>query len=194
MPDGTPDEFYNTRRMPIVFWEDEDARKTEIPRHVGVELEFAGFRRRVSGPYDYDGLSYDEAFALKREIMTYGADPGQDHSQVEVRVHPGNGEMLVDRINGICRLLQENHAFVTAAAGTHIHVDVRDLSPQGIRKVMIAYGRSQMTWLKTQPRARVVGRYCKPVPKDWHDGLQRLPVPRDLAMARIMEKASLQGE
>lgn len=145
--------YANPHTIPT-FFTDPDSKQ----RHVGVELEVCGLLTKDSGgPAVIQGV----ANKWKGAVAHDGSLPPA--RGFEMKTSPANGKFFVEQLREFCDVLAKYNAWVDERAGTHIHVDARDLSFGDLGRLMLLYRKIEEELCKTQPIKRLKTKYCTPL-------------------------------
>lgn len=101
-----------------------------LPRSLGVEIELGNF-----------GQFTANSVAKFKHILPYyfEHDGSVSGSGKELVTKPLTGDQYIHGMVWLVKQLQEYKTQANHTCGYHVHVDAVDLSPEGLRKVLIAY-------------------------------------------------------
>lgn len=134
-------------------WRKHGEPLDEVPRYVGVEIEFHDFAVRPTA---------EQERTLKGVVTHWGGSIGQDHANVEIRLAPARGVAFYQQVDEVCDALRPMRPTVNAGCGLHLHIDANDLKYSGLGRVMVAYSKMEPLLVKTQPYSRMCSKFCKP--------------------------------
>lgn len=80
----------------------------------------------------------------------------------EINTAPASGDVFVKEITEICDALSNSNAKVTSDCGLHVHVDARDLTYYGIRRLATIYSVIEGALFQACSPSRRMSRYCEP--------------------------------
>lgn len=174
-----------------------------MTRTFGIELETVpqlhrevGFRARLVGalraagfnPADtgYSGADYtrwqvksDSSIGIKRNGRRY------DGAEVVSPVLPAT-EAGFNEVAHVCHLIEDAGATANVTCGMHVHVDIRDLTVDQVRNVLMAYAEHQAEIDSVLPRSRRGSRWARPL---WASHTRDYVVARLQAATTVQELA-----
>jgi len=168
------------RHENIRVWHKHGEATPAVPRYVGVELEIRDFLRYPAEP---------EITAFHKVIDKWHGSVIQDHRNLEIRLAPARGKAFSEQVQEVLDTVQVWRPVIAAQppCGYHAHVDASDLTFAKLGGVMLAYSKQEPLLLKTQPFARINGKFCKPTGSDLGEGWSE--TRPDKASALFKEKA-----
>lgn len=125
-----------------------------IPRYVGLELEVCGIRKGKMGE------------KVTEAVASWGGEVKGDGSLpeggFEIALSPARGDKARAQIKEVCAALSEADAFVTRAAGGHVHVDASDLSNAQLATLYSLWYLLEDTVFELCAPNRRSNTYCSP--------------------------------
>jgi hypothetical protein len=127
-------------------------------------LRNAGLARQIVEVQGYGSADYNTWQINRDGSVSRNYIPG---AEVVSRILPATEEGFAE-LSQACDLIAGAGATVNRTCGMHVHVDVRDLSVDEIRRVVIAYVRFQAEIDSVVPRSRRGGnQYCRHMTSTW---------------------------
>jgi len=124
----------------------------ERGRFIAAEMEIAESDEEKAYLID-DALSKWDAIAV-----TDGSLPGTGY---EINTAPAQGDMFDKEIAEICGALKKARAKVTRNCGLHVHIDGRDLTFLGLKRILMTYIAVENDLFSMIARSRGRNHFCQ---------------------------------
>ena len=92
----------------------------------------------------------------------------------EINTAPASGDTFVSQVTEICKALSNSDAKVTTDCGLHVHVDARDLTYYGIRRLATIYSVIERALFQAVSPSRRESRYCEPCGDRYRNNIGKL--------------------
>lgn len=126
-------------------------KRVPFLRHMAAEIEVAGIERMTTfGPIH-------KAWGI--QSVRDGSLP---ESGFELNLRPASGHLFSQQVRDISAALKVDGAIVTKDCGLHVHVNARDLSLWGLRKLARIYGEVEDGLFAIIDPSRRTNTYCHP--------------------------------
>lgn len=133
------------------------------PRHIG-ERKFNKSNRFLAVEIEVAGVR--KVNRLTEVIKGWSASVVSDGSLpeygFEINTSPASADRFIKQIEEICDALKQSGGYVTDKCGLHVHVDARDLTYYGIRRLLRIYSALEPLLFQMIPSERRNSRYCQP--------------------------------
>lgn len=124
-------------------------------RYISAEIEVCGFKNNTVKP------SPVMAACKKYGSLIHG-DGSLPSGGKEINTAPANGDMLLKILRDTYDAIGKQAGFVGREAGSHIHINVHDLTGQELQRVALVYATLEETLFKYFAPDRSSSNYCKP--------------------------------
>jgi len=91
-------------------------------------------------------------------LIEDGSLPG---SGVEIVTSPTAGDILIEDLESLGKLLPKVDAEVNDTCGLHVHVDARDFTQSDLRRVIVLYSAVERACFELVSRTRMGNLYCQ---------------------------------
>lgn len=126
-------------------------------RYVGIEIECI-FPPNVDLEVMRQNLADIGKFKHDGSVGPQGGEEGEG---IEFTLYPTNGDLLLERIEYVCRTLTtEYECFVNKTCGLHIHLDMQTATSEERRNVFEWWKVLQPIFLACVPEARAKNNFC----------------------------------
>lgn len=149
-PRGIPRKQYDLHKFKPST---KEMRRNKLSRLLGVEIEVVGV--------EDDTPEFKAARAKWRpRVMDDGSLGGG--TSFEMPTQPAGGDIWLDMVHELCEGLKASKAYVTEAAGLHVHVDCQDLNAWDLQRVFQNFITVEDAIYDMIHPARKRNHFCKP--------------------------------
>lgn len=137
---------------PLVFRPTSSFVRNPVGRYLAVELEVA------TSSYNAAPV----AAVVERHRLAVKRD-GSVPTGCEITTQPAMGDDFLTLIEDLTSAFREAHVTVDHTCGFHVHVDARDATLLGVRRLLLTWAHIEGLLYKSIPKPRRENRYCMPL-------------------------------
>jgi hypothetical protein len=167
----------------VVFRPATGFTRNAIDRYLAVELEIATTASNAD--------AIDTVVNQYRLVAKYDGSVGDG---CEITTQPAMGDDFVDMIKALTDAFTTAHATVDQRCGFHVHVDARDISADGCRRLFLAWAHIEPILFQCMPPSRRTNQYCGPMKRQIEDANIGGPSDSNLRLSRQLAVAVSQRD